>query len=63
MKLTAREAQVVEGIRLGLSNKEIARKLGIAPTTVKTHIESIFDKLGVRTRLQAALAKTAQDDT
>jgi len=60
LKLSPREAEIVACVREGLSNKQIARKLGIAPTTVKTHLERIFDKLGVRNRLQAALAKSSQ---
>jgi hypothetical protein len=40
----------------GLSNTEIARKLWIQPTTVRKHLEHVFDKLGVRSRT-AALSK------
>ena len=53
--LTKREAQIVEGIRLGLTNKQIGRKLGISPTTVKTHLENIFHKLNVTHRVQLAI--------
>ena len=37
----------------GLSNPEIAEKLTLAPSTVKTHINNIYGKLGVQTRVQA----------
>ena len=58
-----REKEVAAGVRQGLTNKQIARAIGTAPTTVKTHLERIFDKLGVRNRVQVALAIYAQNDT
>jgi DNA-binding CsgD family transcriptional regulator len=54
--LTSRERDVMRGVEDGLSNTEIARKLWIQPTTVRKHLEHIFDKLGVRSRT-AALSK------
>ncbi|MBP0588528.1 LuxR family transcriptional regulator [Paraburkholderia sp. LEh10] len=51
--LSARERGIVELIAQGQSNKEIARTLGIAPETVKTHIKNIFVKLEVDKRAQA----------
>ena len=51
--LTPREAQVLEAISGGMSNKVIARELSISLHTVKFHIESLFRKLGVRTRAEA----------
>ena len=50
--LTQREFQIVAAIRLGESNKEIAKKLHIRHQTVKNHLTTIFDKLGVSTRLE-----------
>lgn len=53
--LTARESEVLRLIASGLMNKHIADTLGIAEKTVKTHATSVFAKLGVRDRTQAAL--------
>ena len=54
-QLTPREQEVLELIARGLSNKRIARELGIAEKTVKTHAGHVFAKLGVTDRTQAAL--------
>ena len=51
--LSARERNIVDLIAQGLSNKEIARNLGIAPETVKSHVKSIFVKLAVDKRAHA----------
>jgi DNA-binding CsgD family transcriptional regulator len=56
MKLTKREQQVVAILLEGRSNKEIARRLGIAEGTVKWHLHSIFRKTGVFRRV-ALVAK------
>ncbi len=53
--LTRREREVLELIGRGLSNKRIARELGIAEKTVKTHVGHVLAKLGVTDRTQAAL--------
>lgn len=52
--LTQREAQILEMLELGLSNKDIASQLCIAVHTVKNHVHSVLTKLGVSTRAQAA---------
>ncbi|MGO9491776.1 MAG: response regulator [Terracidiphilus sp.] len=54
--LTPREAQVLEQIVSGKSNKEIATELAISEATVKTHINTLLSKLGVTDRTQAATA-------
>nr|WP_229521369.1 HD domain-containing phosphohydrolase [Massilia sp. IC2-477] len=53
--LSEREADVLRRISLGESNKEAARHLAISPSTVRTHVESIFRKLGCSTRAAATL--------
>jgi DNA-binding CsgD family transcriptional regulator len=53
--LTDREAEVLDLLRQGMSNQEIARTLWIAQSTAKVHVRHIFEKLGVRSRTEAAL--------
>ena len=53
--LTDREREVLRELTIGRTNKEIARSLNIALTTVKSHVRAILDKLGVDSRTQAAL--------
>lgn len=53
--LTPRERDVLAQIAGGRSNREIARALSLSEKTVKTHVGSIFSKLGVADRTQAAL--------
>ncbi len=53
--LTAREREVLLLLRDGLTNRDIAQRLGISESTVKAHLTSIFQRLGVRDRTQAAL--------
>lgn len=54
-QLSAREQQVLQEIARGASNKEIARSLSIAETTVKIHVQHILRKLGLSSRVQAAV--------
>ena len=57
--LSPREQEVLRQIARGASNKEIARTLDIAETTVKIHVQHILRKLGVSSRVQAAVAVTS----
>lgn len=54
-QLTPREAEVLSLVRSGLANKQIARRLGISERTVKAHLTSVFQRIGVVDRTQAAL--------
>lgn len=53
--LTARETQVLEMLAEGLSNKEIAARLGISDHTAKFHVNSILAKLNAGTRTEAVM--------
>jgi DNA-binding NarL/FixJ family response regulator len=53
--LTPREREVLALVREGLANKQIARRLGISERTVKAHLTSTFQRIGVVDRTQAAL--------
>ena len=59
--LTAREAQILRMLEMGLSNRDIATRLCIAVHTVKNHVHSLLTKLGVSSRAEAAaLARTVR---
>jgi DNA-binding NarL/FixJ family response regulator len=53
--LTPREIEVLVLVREGMANKQIARRLGISERTVKAHLTSCFQRIGVSDRTQAAL--------
>ena len=53
--LTEREREMLQGLAQGLSNKLIARNLGITEATVKVHVKNLLKKLGFRSRLEAAV--------
>jgi two-component system, NarL family, response regulator LiaR len=58
LRITRRELEILELIAQGLSNREIAEKLFVSQSTVKTHSSRVFEKLGARRRTQAVqLAK------
>ena len=59
-KLTNREKEVAMEAAKGLSNKEIARQLGIAETTVKIHVQHILRKLSLTSRVQVAVFANAE---
>ncbi len=52
--LSARQAEVLGWLAAGLSDKDIARRLGIRASTVQRHIANVYQKLGVRSRVEAA---------
>jgi ATP/maltotriose-dependent transcriptional regulator MalT len=51
--LSKREREVLRLIGFGLTNKEVAKRLGVAPETIKSHIKHIFRKLAVERRTHA----------
>jgi DNA-binding NarL/FixJ family response regulator len=53
--LSVRELQIVEKVAAGFTNNEIAKEFSVSERTVKHHLTSIFDKIGVSTRLELAL--------
>jgi DNA-binding NarL/FixJ family response regulator len=61
VRMTARERQVIDLIAEGLSNKEIAARLEIAPHTVKSHVRNILEKLALHSRLQIAAYSNRQE--
>ena len=58
--LSPREVDILRGITRGASNKEIAREHGIVETTVKIHVQHILRKLGVSSRVHAAVIASEQ---
>lgn len=54
-ELTPREAEVLDLLRRGLSNRQIARQLGVSADAAKYHVSQIIGKLGVRNRYEAAV--------
>lgn len=59
--LTQRESEVLRQMALGLTNKEIAKLLGISYETVKEHVQHILRKIGVSDRTQAAVWAVRKD--
>ncbi|WP_394649759.1 LuxR C-terminal-related transcriptional regulator, partial [uncultured Deinococcus sp.] len=51
--LTPRERDVLEQLAAGLSNKRVARELGVSESTVKFHVQALYAKLGVQSRAGA----------
>jgi two-component system nitrate/nitrite response regulator NarL len=60
--MTQREREVIGLIAVGMSNKEIAKRLNIATDTVKSHVRNVMEKLALHTRLQIAAYAHNQDD-
>ncbi|MEL7469867.1 MAG: GAF domain-containing protein [Pseudomonadota bacterium] len=59
--LSKREREVATAYASGASNKEIARDLGLSPTTVRSHLRTVYSKLGVTSKIE--LAQTLNDQT
>ncbi|MFK4225653.1 response regulator [Streptomyces sp. NPDC019890] len=55
-RLTEREAEVLRLMATGLTNAEIAGRMGVGPATTKTHVASVLAKTGARDRTQAVIA-------
>jgi DNA-binding CsgD family transcriptional regulator len=53
--LTSREVEVLGLVARGLSNRDVAKRLGISPKTVSNHVEHVYSQIGVTTRAAAAL--------
>jgi two-component system, NarL family, nitrate/nitrite response regulator NarL len=53
-RLTQREREIVAGVAAGESNRAVALRLSLAEDTVKHHLSSVFDKLGVSNRAELA---------
>jgi DNA-binding NarL/FixJ family response regulator len=62
VRMTQREREVIALIAVGMSNKEIAKRLNIATDTVKSHVRNVMEKLTLHTRLQIAAYAHSQDD-
>lgn len=60
--LTDRQSDVLQGLKAGNSNKQIARDLGMSEATVKVHVRQVMRKLGVSNRTQAALVASSEPE-
>jgi DNA-binding CsgD family transcriptional regulator len=60
-ELSHREQQVVSLVCEGLSNKEIGRRLGVTEGTIKVHLNSIYEQLGVRSRIELMVALSGRE--
>lgn len=58
--LTPRETEVLQALCHGHTNKEIARALGLSEPTIKLHVKTLYRRLGVSNRTQAAMAAQSQ---
>src|SRR5437016_6133588 len=63
LRLTPRQEQIVKLVAAGLGDKEIACRLGLAPNTVRTHLQRLFRECGLHNRAEAAAKWVALQDT
>jgi len=61
--LTAREREIIQHVSRGLTNREIAAHLVVSTNTVRSHLDHIYEKLGVHTRTAAVAAATTRQPT
>lgn len=54
-ELTRREREVLGHLRTGMTNRQIARSLGVSPNTINKHVQEVLRKLQVHNRVQAAV--------
>lgn len=57
-EFSARERDLLHGVGRGMSNREIATELGVSVQTVKNQLSALYDKVGVRNRVQLAIKVT-----
>jgi two-component system nitrate/nitrite response regulator NarL len=57
-RLTVRESQILAGLIAGESTKALAARLGVSPATARAHVQSVLNKLGAHTRLEAVARAT-----
>ena len=53
--LSVRELQVLKNVAAGLTDKQVAKRLGISPKTVRNHLDQVFSKLGATNRVEAVI--------
>ena len=61
-RLTQREAEVVQLLADGSSTRDISHKLALSEHTIRNYVSSIYDKLGVSSRVELALYAVARED-
>ncbi|WP_131104151.1 helix-turn-helix transcriptional regulator [Ornithinimicrobium sufpigmenti] len=61
-RITPRQRELLEQLRLGLTNAQIARRLHISEGTVRTHLQHLYDRLGVTNRVAAVMLMDRLDD-
>lgn len=62
-ELSSREKEVADLVAKGLSNEEVAQRLFVTEKTIKFHLTSIYEKLGVRSRAQLIVQRLSEGDT